>query len=152
MPSSSHSITSKSLPAECIPRTPQDGIDALGNSAGLWPFGGGVEGALVHVAFDTTLVRFTASQLASLAALVRARKTVLSGGCGCWQGCGQAGALAAVLGCRFWHRKGGGAAASYGAEAAALHTGRPAVACGWKGGHGPVRPDPQAHMSGPPLT
>eukprot|EP00198_Chlamydomonas_reinhardtii_P005884 XP_001695220.1 predicted protein [Chlamydomonas reinhardtii] len=66
------------LPDADLKQKLQDGIDALGNSAGLWPFGGGVEGALVHVAFDTTLVRFTASQLASLAALVRARKTVLS--------------------------------------------------------------------------
>ncbi|KAG2428219.1 hypothetical protein HXX76_011899 [Chlamydomonas incerta] len=66
------------LPDADLKQKMQDGIDALGNSPGLWPFGGGVAGALVHVVFDTTLVRFSSSQLASLAVLVRGRRTVLS--------------------------------------------------------------------------
>ncbi|KXZ42365.1 hypothetical protein GPECTOR_156g89 [Gonium pectorale] len=55
-----------------------DGIDDLGSAPGLWPFGGGVDGALVHVTFDTTLVRLKASELAILASLVRAKKTILT--------------------------------------------------------------------------
>ncbi|PNW74670.1 hypothetical protein CHLRE_12g487700v5 [Chlamydomonas reinhardtii] len=54
----------------------RDGINALGSTPLVWP--NAVDGAPVHVAFDTTLAALSNDTLAGLTSLISAKRTVLS--------------------------------------------------------------------------
>ena len=74
-----------------LPFFRQDGIASVSTTPGSWPFGGGVDGAIVHVAFDTTLVRHDTYRPALLSCcVVRLPYSIAPGG---------DGAAGAALGC-----------------------------------------------------